>query len=673
MGDDGEPAPAGHLIDNANTSHCLASPGLIPSKAVSDPPLDSLDQTIRGRWHTIAPHTDTIADHPRGTITPGRLEGPASTGGLAAMQALAGLGGVAGVGSAEEDAPPGRRTARSLTLEGTIGQGGMGVVRLGTQQTLGRKVAIKTLRDDVSGDGPSLALLREAWVTGGLEHPNVMPVYDMGLDDSGRPLVVLKRIEGTHWGELMHRRDLAWNLEIMLQVCNALRFAHSRGILHRDIKPENVMIGEFGEVYLLDWGIAVSLEDDESGRRPLARDATEMAGTPCYMAPEMLGGDGTHLSRSTDVYLLGAVLYEVLAGHPPHQGEEVMDIVRSVILSQVRPPPNVPAELADIVTRACAPEPEDRFTDVDTFQHALETHLAHRGALALIDRAELTLAKLLAELDRADAPRTELYDRFGAIRFGFRQALEQWPGAEPARRGLDNALTAMARWELAQGDLRAAELHVAELGGDVPADLAEALAAALAAQAEERRRIAQLEHLKKDWDPQAGKRTRLFLVMLMGSVWTALPLLQWHGPLQNSWASYRGLLTWSAIMTGLMVILGVWAWESMSKSAINRALMRAGLLTPTGMFLIHLGCWLRDVDPMDSQLMTQFWWSGLTLMLASYVDSRLFPTAIGYLLAFLFSAAFPDWRFAFMSVSNLILTINAIIIWKPSAWTGDYT
>ena len=627
-----------------------------------DAPLDSHDETIQGRWHTIAPHSDTIVQQPRGTITPGRQRRPPSTGGLAAMEVLAGLGGL------------GARThSSSLQLEDTIGQGGMGVVRVGTQQSLGRKVAIKTLRDDVGGDGPSLALLREAWVTGALEHPNVMPVYDIGLDDEGRPLVVLKRIEGTDWGDLMHRRDLAWNLEIMLQVCNALRFAHSRGILHRDIKPENVMIGGFGEVYLLDWGIAVCLQDDGSGRMPLARDAQEMAGTPCYMAPEMLGGDGTHLSLATDVYLLGAVLSEILSGEPPHKGEEVMDIVRSVILSKIRLPSTAPAELRDIVRRACAPEAEDRFPDVAAFQEAVETHMAHRGALVLIDKAELELAKLIGELERQDAHRTELYDRFGAIRFGFRQALEQWPGAQAARNGLNAALTAMARWELAEGDVRAAELHLAELDGPPPDELAKTLADALAEQAKERARIAGLEKLEEQWDPLAGKRTRFFLVSVLGTVWTALPLLQWKGPLAGSWSTYGGLMTSSLVMTGCLIALGVWAWESMNRTAINRALMRAGLLTPVGMLFIYLGGWLGDIPTAQSQLMSQFWWAGITAMLASYVEVRLFPTAIGYLCAFLFSCLFPDWRFAAMSTSNLLLTVNAIIIWRPSAWKGEYT
>src|SRR5690606_8689637 len=101
----------------------------------------------------------------------------------------------------------------------------------------------------------------------------------------------------------------------------AVRFAHARGVLHRDLKPGNVMIGNFGEVYLLDWGIAVALRDDGTGRFPLASEATELAGTPSYMAPEMLGREaGPPLSERTDVYLAGAVLYELITGRPPHVG-----------------------------------------------------------------------------------------------------------------------------------------------------------------------------------------------------------------------------------------------------------------------------------------------------------------------------------------------------------------
>ena len=226
-----------------------------------------------------------------------------------------------------------------IELRATLGEGGMGIVHAGVQHSLGREVAVKTLRPEVRSEATTLQLLREAWATGALEHPNVVPIYDISLDVEGYPQIVLKKIAGSSWAELMHDAEtvrkrfranhlLDWNLRILMQVCNAIQFAHSRGVLHRDLKPDNVMIGGFGEVYVLDWGIAVSLRDDDDGRLPLARHATEIAGTPCYMAPEMFDQTRAPLSPRTDVYQLGAILFEVVAARPPHDGASLEEIMR---------------------------------------------------------------------------------------------------------------------------------------------------------------------------------------------------------------------------------------------------------------------------------------------------------------------------------------------------------
>ena len=152
---------------------------------------------------------------------------------------------------------------KALDIEGTLGEGGMGVVRLATQRSVGRKVALKTLRDGIDSKTAAAKLLYEGWTTGALEHPNVVPVYDVGTSKNGTPFIVLKRIEGEHWGQIMTNAAaveerfgvtnlVEWNLRTLMQVCNAVHFAHRRGIVHRDLKPENVMIGQFGEVYVVD-------------------------------------------------------------------------------------------------------------------------------------------------------------------------------------------------------------------------------------------------------------------------------------------------------------------------------------------------------------------------------------------------------------------------------------
>ena len=232
-------------------------------------------------------------------------------------------------------------------------------------------------REQVRRAIAALDLLREAWVTGAIEHPNVVPIHFVEVDAEGLPLVVMKRIEGVEWSTLacdaaaVARRFgatdlLAWNLGVLMQVLNAVRFAHHRGVIHRDLKPSNVMIGDFGEVYLLDWGIAVSLRDDGTGRFPLATDATELAGTPCYMAPEMLGRPGgPPLSERTDVYLAGAILYELLTGRVPHEGGDAISVLASVVASKFEIPPSVPAEIARICERAMHADPAQRYPSAE--------------------------------------------------------------------------------------------------------------------------------------------------------------------------------------------------------------------------------------------------------------------------------------------------------------------
>jgi serine/threonine-protein kinase len=281
--------------------------------------------------------------------------------------------------------------ADRVALEGTLGEGGMGIVRLGRQRALDRLVAVKSLKPDFRDPKSTERLLREAWVTGYLDHPNVVPVYDIVPDADGLPLIVLKKIEGVEWAKLIRDKAevarrfetddlLEWNLGVALQVSNAVSYAHSKRVLHRDLKPENVIIGAFGEVYLCDWGLAVLLEDDGSGRLPLASDAKAMAGTPHYMAPEMLGGTGSQLSERTDVYLLGAILYEIVTGHPPHRGESFLEIVSSVVRSEPEIGPEVAQELASIVRKALHRDPAQRYESIEQLRSALRAALRHRAA-----------------------------------------------------------------------------------------------------------------------------------------------------------------------------------------------------------------------------------------------------------------------------------------------------
>jgi len=616
----------------------------------------------------VAESGDTIEQHPGSTIVPAPL-GP-DTAGRRALEMLRRL--------AEESDAAGQA---QLLLGDTLGEGGMGIVHVGEQLALGRKVAVKTLRPEKRGDSATMDLLREAWVTGALEHPNVVPVYDIRLDSDGQPLIVLKRIEGVHWGQLMHDADavqgrfgnddlLEWNLGILMQVLNAIRFAHSRGIIHRDLKPENVMVGEFGEVYLLDWGIAVSLLDDDSGRLPLAAHATEVAGTPCYMAPEMLGGKAAPLSERTDVYLAGSILFEILAGAPPHLGETALEVVTSITKSRPELPSSAPEDLAGICRRAMDPDPDGRFESSEQLRLALHGYLKRRGAARLAARAEQRLEVLLEALSAPSAEDPErhqnLYRLYGECRFGFREALSAWAENRGAESGLRRAAHAMVEYELEQHDPRAAGTLLAELADPDP-DLEQRIQTALQEQEEERRRREALEQLGKQLDVKVGTRTRTFISVVLGVAFTIFPLLgaTWD---RIDMTSHLQMIQVSAGFLVGVLLLGFWARDSLMKTLINRRVFSTITFLFIAHIVLYLGAAAADVDPLDVRVLVLFVWFCFAGMAALTIDMRLLPCTAGYLVAFFVASVRPELALYAMSGSNLLLTINAAVVWRPTTW-----
>jgi serine/threonine-protein kinase len=309
--------------------------------------------------------------------------------------------------------------ADALTYEGTLGEGGMGLVRLALQHSMGRRIAVKTLKQGIGNTELSLRLLREAWVTGALEHPNVVPIYDVSVDDDGKPVILMKNIEGASWSALLEdeeglrvrvggRDRLESNLRILMQVTHAVGLAHERGVVHRDIKPDNVMIGLHGEVYLVDWGIAVSLEPDPTGRLPLLESSAPMAGTPCYMAPEMLSAaEGRRVSPRSDIYLLGAVLHEIVTGRAPHEHGDLRSVLASILLSMPKLPNETDAELRAVIERALDANPDARYRTAKDFRLAIETFLVHRDSNQVTDDAWVRLRELERDLQTRDAQDNE--------------------------------------------------------------------------------------------------------------------------------------------------------------------------------------------------------------------------------------------------------------------------
>lgn len=380
----------------------------------------------------------------------------------------------------------------------TLGVGGMGHVLSARQTAIDREVALKFLRDPARDP---VGLVREAIVTGRLEHPNIVPVHLLARTQAGETFFSMKRVEGTSWSRTLEKgQPLVEALEVLLRVCDTVAFAHSRGVLHRDIKPANVLLGSFGEVYLVDWGIAVSLAPDTV--LPLASEARP-AGTPNYAAPEMLGGGG-QLSERSDIFLLGATLHEVLAGRPPYSGNTPEEAMQAAVAA-ARPtlPADTPQELADICRRAMAPQPADRYASVAELRTAVAGYLRHREALALFQQAKARLVDLEALVARrlADVESTEsgpaMQSAFDECRFGLEQVQRGWPDFEPARQAMQQCLLLRVEYEVLRGDARAAGAFLMQTTSP-PAELVATVEALEARERGRAERLASLEHDAKE-------------------------------------------------------------------------------------------------------------------------------------------------------------------------------
>ena len=327
-----------------------------------------------------------------------------------------------------------------------IGRGGIGRVLVVHDAHLGRDVALKELLvpggvapSEMSDDGrgglsgaplTTRRFLREAQVTGQLEHPGIVPVYELGARPDGTLYYTMKLVRGRTLAQaLLACKRIEDRLRLLphfVNLCHAVAYAHSRGVIHRDIKPANIMLGEFGETVLLDWGLATIRGTSDLHGEPLARSAElghgalegltvdgVAVGTPQYMSPEQVMGDSSNLDARADVWALGVVLYQILTGTVPFVGSTPVEVMHNVLTQPLVPPRQhdraVPRELASICVRALARQPADRFPsarelceEVEAYRagHLVGSHRYTRWELAqrFATRHRATLAAGLAVL-----------------------------------------------------------------------------------------------------------------------------------------------------------------------------------------------------------------------------------------------------------------------------------
>jgi len=276
----------------------------------------------------------------------------------------------------------------------TIAKGGKALIKSCKDMHLNRVVAYKTLRSEfVNDEIEKTRLLREARISAMLQHPNTVPIYEIGRDNHGHYYFTMKLVHGYTLREIMNYReryDLSQLIEVIKQIAHALAYAHAHGVAHRDIKPENILVGPYSEVLLLDWGLAKVWKKDGSTSDLASQDKEiavpgsdrsitghgKLQGTLCYMSPEQIRRD-PDISFSTDIYSLGSVLYEVLTGKPPFDSDKTYEILDMVENDQAAKPSEiskfpVPKVLEDLCLSCLDKDPATRLESMDEFVRILQ-------------------------------------------------------------------------------------------------------------------------------------------------------------------------------------------------------------------------------------------------------------------------------------------------------------
>lgn len=375
--------------------------------------------------YTRRPPHPSLGDHPttvRQTARPPAAT-PAAHGARGNTLVRTALSG--NTTTSETGLPPPVPAERLRTLE-SVAAGGMGVVESAFDNVLMRRVARKTMHVE-AGEHPQLTqrFIEEAQITAQLDHPNIVPVHDLAASvEQGKVFFTMKLVDGETLGSIFQRLhsqafsglELERVLRIFLKVCDAVSFAHSRGVVHRDLKPDNIMVGSHGQVYVMDWGVALLQREsvDEVDGQPISvarpfstEEAGTVVGTIRYMSPEQAFGLVAQQGPFTDVYGLGAILYELLTGVAPCWAPSVTESLKLARSGPVPPPesrpawPTLPPGLCRIAMKALSPRPQDRQASVDALRQDVEDFLRGGGWFQM--KTFLPGSVIVGEGDQADA------------------------------------------------------------------------------------------------------------------------------------------------------------------------------------------------------------------------------------------------------------------------------
>jgi serine/threonine protein kinase len=492
-----------------------------------------------------------------------------------------------------------------------LGKGGMGVVYEGIQKSLNRAIAIKQSNANAQYFAQ---IYHEAQITAFLDHPNILPVYDFAIDREGHPIQIMKKIDGVNWAQILdnphhdfwHELEvsplpedrLLFNLDILLKVSQAVAYAHQKKVIHRDLKPENIMIGKFGEVYVLDWGIALYIGDPASSPFLAQKEANleqALVGTPAYMAPEMAEiTDKKVHTTATDVYLLGAILYELIHHDPLHHGDDIQSILRNI--RENRLPifaSDLNIELKSLLEMSLKSSPSHRPQNAGVFRKILQQVVSSFQSRQLEKKAFMHLEDMIKGLrvenemgiktlnqsifvrQEEQALYDQLNDHFDEGRHYFRSSLEIYPHNQEATKGFQKLLTLWIRRCVKREDFQLAQKYLRELPQfDTKLDVE------IAQGKQKFEKVQQEIKALKDWHEnesfQISSKPRLYLA-LFGLIFLGIGsmlvyILSQKGIYQDT-AKGRAIAV--VVLSSMMMISAeIWLHFKAQKQQINQAFMR---------------------------------------------------------------------------------------------------
>jgi serine/threonine protein kinase/formylglycine-generating enzyme required for sulfatase activity len=379
--------------------------------------------------------------------------------------------------------PDDERAAGKYVIQGELGRGGVGAVHKGHDQDLGRDVAMKFLHERYK-DEPSVLqrFVEEAQIGGQLQHPGIVPVYELGMSD-GRPFFTMKMVKGQTLAKKLAKRESVASdrrtfLSIFEDICQTMAYAHARGVVHRDLKPANIMIGSFGEVQVVDWGMGKVLQSGGVADEKLAAEEQSrlsvietlrssghgtqsimgsVMGTPAYMPPEQARGDVEAMNERSDVFALGAILCEILTGEPPYVGDQ-NELIAMAAMGKLDDAHarlaacSAEADLVELTTQCLMPAPAARPQSAEEVAQAIHDHLA--TAENRVHEARIEAAQ--AEGRTLAMKRTQKLGiaLTGVIAIGLAASLWFWQDADTQRGLADQRATeASNARDLAQASL----------------------------------------------------------------------------------------------------------------------------------------------------------------------------------------------------------------------------